>query len=146
MESKVPKPAGNSHERCLYHVWSRRSMRATASRANMKVDEFAGILLDPQAQVIDAVFYPWDTPLGYRAEFEYHNRWYWYSVSSALQAVSPAEVAVAITSPTRRIQRCGADKSGHGFEATVRSGDRCYRFGHGDNRMWVRWAKVTRAA
>ncbi len=98
----------------------------------MTVDEFAQILRDPDAQVVYAVFYPWDTPLGYRAEVEWHNCWCWYSVSLALRAVSPGEVAAAVTSPTRRIQRCGADKDGHGFEATVRSGNLCYRLGHSD--------------
>jgi hypothetical protein len=95
----------------------------------MTVDEFADILRDPDARVVHAVFYPWDTPLGYRAEFECHNCWCWYSVSLALQAVSPGEVAAAVASPTRRIQQCEADKGRHGFVATVWSGNRCYRLG-----------------
>jgi hypothetical protein len=95
----------------------------------MTVDEFVDILRDSGARVVHAVFYPWDTPLGYRAEFEWHNCWCWYSVSLALQAVSPGEVAAAVTSPTRRIERCEADKNGHGFKATVWAGNRCYRMG-----------------
>jgi hypothetical protein len=95
----------------------------------MTVDEFADILRDSDARVVDAVLYPWDTPLGYRAQLEWRNCWCWYSVSLAHQAVSPGEVAAAVASPTRRIQRCEADKGGQGFEATVWSGNRYYRLG-----------------
>jgi hypothetical protein len=112
----------------------------------MTVEEFADILLDPQARVIDAVFYPWDTPLGFRAEFECRNRRYWYSVSFALRAISPAEVAAAIMSPTRQIQSRRANKSAQSFEATVWSGDRCYRVGGGNKRNLAERVKAKRVA
>ena len=97
----------------------------------MTVHEFADILRDPEVRVVNRSLYTWDNPHGYRAEIEYRKRWYWYSVSPALKPVSPEEVAVAITSPARRVQRCGPYKDGRGFEAVVWSGDHCYKFGHG---------------
>jgi hypothetical protein len=102
-------------------------------KISMTVDEFADILRGQGVRVIHASLYTWDSPRGYRAEIEYHRRWYWYSVSPALKPVSPAEVGFAITSPARRVERCGPYKNGRGFEATVWVGDHCYRFGHGDD-------------
>ena len=100
----------------------------------MTVDDFANILRDPAITVEEGSLYPWGAPRGYRASLRLGNEWYWYSVSSTLDVVSPKEVADAITSPDRQIQRSGPYKNGRGFEATVWCGERCYMLGHGNNR------------
>jgi len=100
----------------------------------MTVDEFAIVLRDPKITVAEEGFYPHDKPRGYRAILECRNRWYWYSVSATLEPVSPTEVAAAITSPDRRVNRSGSYNGGRGFEATVTLRGHSYMLGHGNNR------------
>ncbi len=103
----------------------------------MTIDEFAVVLRDPRTRVDEESFYPHDKPRGYRAILECRHLWYWYSVSGTLDRASPTEVADAITSPRRRIDREGSYKDGRGFEATVRVGDHSYMLGHGNNRPCI---------
>jgi hypothetical protein len=99
----------------------------------MTVDDFADILRNPAIAVVDGNWYPWEAPRGYRARLRLGDEWYWYSVSDTLNEVSPKEVADAIKSRDRE-KRSGSYKNGRGFEATVRSGNRWYMLGHGNNR------------
>ena len=55
-------------------------------------------------------------------------------MSGTLDRVPPTEVADAITSPHRIVDRSESYKDGRGFEATVRSGGHSYMLGHGNNR------------
>jgi hypothetical protein len=99
----------------------------------MTVDEFAIVLRDPKTTVAEEGFYLM-TSTWIQAIHECRNRWYWYSVSATLEPVSPTEVAAAITSPDRRVNRSGPYKSGRGFEATVTLRGHSYMLGHGNNR------------
>jgi len=98
------------------------------------IEEFAAVLRDPDARVVIDDFYPRFNPRGYRATVECRKLRYWYSVSSTLKEVSPADVAKAITSSDRFVKREKPYNDGCGFEATIKSGGRWYMLGHGDNR------------
>jgi len=105
----------------------------------MTVEDFAEVMRDPRISVETESDYlsKKTRRLGYRAILTVGGRWYWYSVSSTEDRVSPVEVASAITSNGRQIERCGTYKDGTGFEATVRSGGHSYMLGHGNNRPAV---------
>jgi hypothetical protein len=98
----------------------------------MDIDLIADKLM--QATIVSGYFYPWNNPRGYRATVRVGNEWYWFSVSNTNQPVSPTQVAHAIRSKDRYIERSKPYKQGRGFEATVRCGDHWYMLGHGNNQ------------
>jgi hypothetical protein len=102
----------------------------------MTIKEFADVLRHPNTRLAESGTYISKRTgrQGYWAHLEAHDRWYWYSVSSTLQDVSPLAVADAVTSPKCRVDRSEPYKNGKGFEATVRLGGHSYMLGHGSNR------------
>lgn len=100
----------------------------------MTIEKFAAVLRNPKTEVGEDGFYPHLKPRGYWVRLDYGNERYWYSVSGTLDRVPPTEVADAITSPHRIVDRSEPYKDGRRFEATVRSGGHSYMLGHGNNR------------
>src|SRR5258708_37863347 len=99
----------------------------------MNVGEYAEILRNPALTSYEDGSYTSQTTgrQGYRAIFRLGRKWYWYSVSNMTRKVSPLEVADAITSPSKRIDRSGTYKK-TGFEATVRFDGHSYMLNEGD--------------
>jgi hypothetical protein len=96
----------------------------------MTVDDFAEVLLSRGLDLIgDGTYKNKIGQIGYRAVYSYSGRYYWYSVSGTDTRFAPDEVATAITTSGRIIQREYPYVNGKGrlgFEATVRSGDRSF--------------------
>jgi hypothetical protein len=96
----------------------------------MTVDDFAAVLLSQDIDLIgDGTYKNRVGQIGYRAVYSYSGRYYWYSVSGTETRFAPDEVATAITTSGRIIQReypylNRSEKLG--FEATVRSGDHSF--------------------
>lgn len=99
----------------------------------MTIDEFAEVLRSPGLRLYEDGEYESHKTgrTGYRATFQLGGKWYWYSVSDTTHKVGPWEVAEAITSPTRTVQREGP-YGNSGFEATVQQGGHWYMLGMGD--------------
>jgi hypothetical protein len=98
----------------------------------MTIEEFADVLRDPNAQLIDHDTYISDTTKlhGYKAKLVRNGQYYFYSVSATRETVSPSAVADAITSPKRVVTRPAPDPSGGMFETTVRCGEHSYMLWH----------------
>ena len=76
---------------------------------------------------------------GYYAIYTSSARFYWYSVSGTDTGFAPDEVAIAITSRTRTVQRelpYWNSRGQRGFEATVRSGGHSYMLGSAPDLPW----------
>jgi hypothetical protein len=99
------------------------------------VAEYADVLRNPDLKLYEDGWYTSQTTgkRGYRAIFFLGREWYWYSVSGTAVKVSPLEVADAITSPHKRIDRSGSYKK-NGFEATVRVEEHSYMLNAGDSK------------
>jgi hypothetical protein len=108
-------------------------------KCSMTVESFATVMRDPSLCLeAESEYVSQRTgKLGYRAILVAHKLWYWYSVSSTSTRVTPAEVAIAITSANCHVERCGPYKNGSGFEATVRSDGHWYMLGHGNNKPQI---------
>jgi hypothetical protein len=96
----------------------------------MTVDDFAAVLLSGCLDLIeDGKYNNKVGQMGYRATYRDSGCYYWYSVSGTETYFAPDEVAVAITTSGRVIQRENSyfNSGGkRGFEATVRSGDHSF--------------------
>lgn len=102
----------------------------------MTVDKFAIELQSPTLQFVQEGSYANAFgQIGYRAIYRNADHHLWYSISSTESPFAPDEVAMAITSPTRWIQRENpyCNKKGNiGFEATVLSGGHAFMLGAAD--------------
>jgi hypothetical protein len=98
--------------------------------ADMTVDEFAEVLRNPDVQVTsNECYHNQQRKRGYRANLSLGSNQYWYSVSNTDMAMTAAQVATAIMSPSRKIIRQGdyCNFWGEvGFEATVLSDGHAY--------------------
>ena len=112
-----------------------RVSRNQSVRVSMTVDEYADVLSSKPLQFYeDGPYFSHKTgKQGYRATYRLGSRWYWYSVSDSCMKVSPAEVAKAVTSEHRRIDRSETYKT-DGFEATVRCGSHSYMLNESDTK------------
>jgi len=101
----------------------------------MTVDEFAIALRGQGLEFISGGAYHNQLGrAGYRATYRHSGRYYWYSVSGTEISFAPDEVAAALTSPRRRVEREYPYRNSGGqqsFEATVRSGDHSFMLGVG---------------
>jgi hypothetical protein len=100
----------------------------------MTIDEFAETLRNPDLHLYEEGEYQSHRTgrTGYRATFQLGGKWFWYSVSDITRKLSPPEVAEAVTSPTRMVQREGP-YGNSGFEATVKQNGHWYMLGMGDS-------------
>ncbi|MBZ5699815.1 MAG: hypothetical protein LAN18_14855 [Acidobacteriia bacterium] len=96
----------------------------------MTVDDFAAVLLSRDLDLVqDGNYENKLGQIGYRAIYRNSGCYYWYSVSGTDTRVAPDEVATAITTSGRIIQREYPylnSRGKQGFEATVRSGDHSF--------------------
>jgi hypothetical protein len=69
---------------------------------------------------------------GYFARFKFNGRWHWFSVSNTDIPLALDEVAGALGSDVREIQRVGTyrnRKGALGFEATIRVAEHSFMLG-----------------
>ena len=102
----------------------------------MTVDEYALRVKSPTLEFLQEGSYPNAfEQVGYWARYRDGTLYLWYSISSTEAAFAPDEVAMAVTAPTRWIQRqnpyCNR-KGNIGFEATVLSDGHAFMLGAAD--------------
>ncbi len=104
----------------------------------MNVDEYALGLQSPTLQFVEEGSYPNAFgQIGYWARYRDATLYLWFSISSTESPFAPDEVAMAITAPTRWIQRENPypnRKGNIGFEATVHSGGHAFMLGAANRR------------
>jgi hypothetical protein len=105
----------------------------------MTVDAFALGLKSPKLQFVQDGYYISKTSgqVGYWAIYRNGEFYMWYSISATESSFAPDEVMVAITAPTRWVQRENPydnKKENKGFEATVRSGGHAFMLGANSRR------------
>jgi hypothetical protein len=96
----------------------------------MIVDDFAAVLMSGCLDLVEDGYYQNKLgQAGYRATYRNSGRYHWYRVSGTDNPVAPDEVATAITTPGRTIQREYPylnSRGKQGFEATVRYEDHSF--------------------